>query len=389
MMKNVKYFTLLLVVLSGCIEPYHAQTDSINSILVVEGIISGGTTKITLSKSVGLEINSNDFDPVNNALVYVACDDGTRSEAAYYSGSGIYQIATGELKTDAKYCLVIKINDTEYQSEFIPPAITQPVNVSFTCDDDDVHVYVSTQGDDHQTGFYLWSYIEDWEIHSIVKGPWIYGKKDDELILVANDLNSSDNRYYCWGKDSSKIFILGITENLLDNDIHERKIYSFPRTSDRISVLYRVRVMQNRIHREAYDYYHNMQKNNEQTGSIFAHIPSEITGNIRCVSNPDLQVIGYVDVSNTSTDILYLNNEFWNPESRNIRNTLCANSVQGNPFIRQPIPFLPALQGLGLVLFIGDPLYPESGINIAESCVDCTKMGGSKIKPKDWPNEYQ
>jgi len=380
MIKNTIYFTLLLVVLSGCIEPYHAQTDGINSILVVEGFISGGTTKITLSKSVGLEIISNDFDPVNNALVYVVCDDGTRSEAAYYSGSGIYQIATGELKTDAQYCLVIKINDTEYQSEFIPPAVTPPVDVSFMCDDDDVHVCVTTHGDDHQTGYYLWSYIEDWEVHSLVWGPWIVIEINEKFFVIDHDISSSDNRYYCWGKDSSRIFILDATDNLTDNDIREKKIHSFSRTSDRTSVLYRVQVTQNRIHKEAYEYYQNVKKNMEQTGSIFAHIPSEITGNIRCISNPDLPVIGYVDVSTSTKDIQYLDDKFFDYSLIHYRFSVCRDNIV------PPRDRVISTPGFGYVLY---EISPTGLLYIPEACVDCVKSGGSKIKPKDWPNKYQ
>jgi len=420
-MKNTLYFTLLMFVLAGCIERYDAKIDKNESILVVEGIITGGTTQIKLSKSVGLNVPSfEDLITVDHASVYVDCDDGTRSFVAYSSGNGVYQISTGELNVDAKYRLVINVNDAVYQSDFVSPTITSPVNVSFTSDDKDILVCVTTLGNDDQIGYYLWSIQENWEIHSYVQGPYVLfriatnfsggiyspisqAKMEEEVanlisagweiieigtdsrgrltgyVRVVNNLYSPNNKYYCWGTDSSKIFITGTTDKLIDNDIREKKIFSFPRTDDRTSVLYRVQVTQNRIHKEAYDYYTNVLKNMKQTGSIFAPIPSEITGNIKCISNPDIPVIGYVDVSTTSMeDIQYLDNKFWDPSLRSSRCTHCLNEIT------PPLNFVMSRLGSGWVIYTFMP-----ALYILEYCVDCTKIGGKKIKPENWPTDNQ
>ena len=416
-MKNTLFFTLLMFVLAGCIERFEPKIEGIESILVVEGIITGGTTQITLSKSVGLDVSSAlDFVTEDNALVYVVCDDGTQSEEAYSSGNGTYLIKTDELRKEAKYCMVVNVNDTVYQSEFISPVTTPPVNVSFSCDDEDIHVCITTQSIDNQTGYYLWSFKEDWEIHSYVHGPYvvinigtdypagIYGinpetqRKLDELInagwdiveigfhdrnifngyvRVANNIHSPNNKYYCWKTDGSKIIITGTTDNLIDNNIREKRIKSFPRIDDRTSVLYRAQVTQTGIHKEAYDYYSNVLKNMTQTGSIFSPIPSEITGNIKCISNPDIPVIGYVDVSTTRTkDIQYLDNKFWDPSFRR------GHCLQCESEITPPLNPIMTLLGNKWVIFNDKPL-----LYIMEVCVDCTQIGGTKIKPEDWPND--
>jgi len=376
-MKIVVYVTLLLLILTGCIERYDTKIEGIESILVVEGIITGGTTQITLSKSVDIDVLYNDLVTVDNASVYVACDDGTLSDAAFSSGNGIYMIPTGELKTDAKYRLIIYINDTVYQSEFISPTITPPVDISFMCDDNDIYICVTTHGNDDQTGYYLWSFREDWEIHSYLLGDFIYVKTSFVPILA--DLHSPANKYYCWAKESSKTPILGMSENLIDNDMRERKIWSFPRTDDRTSVLYRVQVKQNRIHKEGYDFYNNVKKNIEQTGSVFSHIPAEISGNIKCISDPEIPVIGYVEVSTTTAkDIQYLNNKFWDPRNRNVECFQCLVDVIG------PSPMIAPKIKPVTVLY---QVTPTGAYYVWEYCVDCTMIGGSKIKPEDWPTD--
>ena len=376
-MKNILYYILpLCFALAGCIEPYHADIKGIESILVVEGFITGGTTQITLTKSVNPDVSPNhDFIAVDHALVYVACDDGTQSDVTRSSGNGKYLIPTGELKMDAKYCLVIQSDDHEYRSEFLSlPAIAPPINVSLLCDSVDIHVSVNSHGNDGQTGYYLWSYKEDWEIHSYMYGPWVYLEIRNRfgwisLVRTANDLRSVNNRYYCWRADSSKYYIMGTTDNLTDNNIRERKLLSFPRTDDRIFLFYHVQVTQNRVHKEAYDYFYNVQKNMEQTGSIFGHIPSEIKGNIRCITNPDIPVIGYVEVCTASMASQWLDNKFYDPS---VRDGKCVD-----PFV---IPF-------GRAAEPGNGLVPYYAGYVVEYCVDCTKMGGTKRKPKDWPTD--
>ncbi len=369
-MKSTIYLILSLFILTGCIEPYEGKTENIDSILVVEGIISSRTTQIALSKSVGLDdgIYGNVIR-VNNAWLYVECDDGTISPVAYSSGSGIYMIETGELNANAKYRLTIHADGEEYRSNFLAPAISPPVDVSFTNDENDIHVCITTYGKMDQPGYYLWSYKENWEMHPPIFGTYV--KVNGEEII--NDLNSPSNRYYCWKKDSSKVLILGTTEKLIENTISEKEIHTFSRTDDRTSVLYRITVKQNTIHKEAYDFFYNLQKNIEQIGSIFGPIPSEIMGNIKCASNPDIPVIGYVDVSTASMDEQYLTNIYYDPAATHTQFNSCALAIS-----TESMP--------GYVFYRRDM---DGTYYIPERCVDCTKIGGIKRKPKDWPNDHQ
>jgi len=392
-MKNIIYLVLFMFTLSGCIEPYNAKTDSIDSILVVEGIISSGTTRITLSKSVGLDENlwrhwgGEDQFAVNHAIVYVECEDGTRSNPTYSSGGGNYLIETGELNVDKRYRLVINLDGEKYQSSFLAPAISPPIDtILFKVDRNDlINVYVSTTGFEHQPGYYLWSYKEDWEITSITEGPWVIIQGE----TVDNDLFSPNNRFYCWRKDSSRNLILGSTEKLIENSIREKSIHSFNRTSERTSELYRIIVFQNTIHKEAYDYFYNLEKNIKQIGSIFGPIPSEIMGNIKCESNPNIPVIGYVDVSTTSSKEGYLDSRYYDYTFKVEQAVQCSLNLDtiSTHEERPPVP----RNGFVKYKYIpGPPLgLPKDTVYIAEYCVDCTKNGGSKRKPKNWPNDHQ
>ena len=305
MMKNTIYLTLLLFALSGCIEPYEAKTDNIDSILVVEGFITDGTTQITLSKSVDIKddiyrysmwYGNEDSLYVNHASVYLECENGSKSEVAQSSGKGIYLIETGELNVNTKYRLAIHVDDEIYHSGYLTPAISPPVELSYRVnyqyfvneknENDSVinntDVLLTTKGYEHQPGYYLWSYRENWKTHALL-GPGI-----------------------CWSEDSSRVLLLGTTERLSENTIRGHRLMTVYSMENRVSQRYRIQVKQNAIHQDAYDYFENQKRNSEQTGSIFGVIPSELTGNIKCTSNPAIPVIGYVDVSTTSVNELYL-----------------------------------------------------------------------------------
>jgi hypothetical protein len=357
MMKNAVYLFTLLFAVSGCIEPYEAKTDTIDSILVVEGFITCGTTKITLSKTVGVNEdlwmyiwgwgNENSIY-MNDASVYVECDDDTQTEAVHSSGNGIYLIETGELNVHAKYRLAIHLNNEIYHSEYLAPAVSPPVEVAYRCtyqiatsDWDNYQkgdtirvnytdVLVSTKGYEHQPGYYLWSYQEDWEIRALANG----------------DL--------CWRKDSSRVYLLGSTERLSENTVRGQKIHTIFSSDDRVSQRYRIQVKQNAIHKDAYDYFENQKKNSELSGSLFGVIPSELMGNIRCTTNPNIYVIGYVDVSTTTSDELYLNRrDCFDLQSENI--SQCITEIGDEIIITNP------------------------------TCLDCTLLYGvTKNKPKDW-----
>lgn len=140
-----------------------------------------------------------------------------------------------------------------------------------------------------------------------------------------------------------------------------------------MKILYYIEVQQNRIRKEAYEYFKNIQRNIEQTGSIFSPIPTEVRGNIVCVSDPKEWVLGYVDV--TSTTIM----KRFMPELRDFYETSydCAKNILTGM----------ALDGYTYYIYSGAPTVPNRYAPFR--CVDCTYDGrGTKNKPSWWPTDH-
>jgi hypothetical protein len=141
-------------------------------------------------------------------------------------------------------------------------------------------------------------------------------------------------------------------------------------------------VSQQQLRKEAYDYFLNLQKNISQTGSLFSPVPAEMKGNIRCLTDPERPVIGYVEVSTITSSERFI------PE---------AEGLYEPPLRQCPMPVVHSIWK--------DPGHPAIYEFIQEQgpepymvvetvlsygtfpCLDCTARG-TKNKPSFWPTDH-
>jgi hypothetical protein len=71
---------------------------------------------------------------------------------------------------------------------------------------------------------------------------------------------------------------------------------------------YSILVKQDALTAEGFNYWQNLKKNTEQLGSIFDAQPSELQGNIHCITNLSEPVIGYISAGSTSQLRIYVDN---------------------------------------------------------------------------------
>lgn len=358
---------LLCLILSGCITKFEAtRIDEAGEIIVVDGIITDDETIITLSRS--LNLTDDDYYRyyyVDSAYVYIECDDGTKWQAEPYGGdwwiympprNGRYLIKTGKLNLARKYRLKIEIeehtNTYEYCSEYSYPIETPEIDSIFWVSGrgKPVSLYVATSTYEHKNMYYSWSYKEDWEVNAAIR--------------------VSNYPYNCWKSSRNEDLLLGTNEKIVHGQLVN--ILTEIATSDmRLSSLYRIIVNQNAISKRAYEYYLNIKKNAENMGSLFAPVPSELLGNIICVSDPKRSVIGYVDVSTTTKMQRFISREdllFVNPLSCRIFSLEYMIEQFGS--INQIPPHY---------IKIDAESYAE------HKCIDCTLLNGTLQKPDDWP----
>ncbi|MDR0430536.1 MAG: DUF4249 domain-containing protein [Tannerellaceae bacterium] len=200
------------------------------------------------------------------------------------------------------------------------------------------------------------------------------------------DLQTSNNVYYCWGSGHSADLILGSSEQLSSNTISHKRLVGIEPSDEKLSILYYISVTQQQLRKEAYDYFANLQKNISQSGSLFSPIPAEMTGNIRCLTQPERPVIGYVEVATIVSADRFI------PEAAGLYEPplgQCALQVvhaMQKDFTNNAIYDFIQEQGQGPgpepYMVVGTPLSYGPF-----SCLDCT-IRGTKNKPASWPTDH-
>jgi hypothetical protein len=392
----------LCFILCGCITDFEPKgIEEQSSILVVEGIITDDETIITLSRSeklIDMEEDSYSYY-IDNARVYVECDDGTQFHAnswewSWNSRNGRYTINTGNLDMNHKYSLNIMLEEIdktyEYSSEFSYPIPTPEIDSVFWTKNGKgqrVMIHVATHSPYNEILYYRWWYKEDWEIvseHQLygiscpICHTYAYGA---EVCRICGTVIQY-YPYYCWSSAINRDMLLGSAEKTVFGQL-TYIITEMPATSRRLSELYRIDVRQNAISKRSYDYFVNIRKNSEKSGNIFSPTPSELRGNIKCITDPGKPVIGYVDVSTTTHNRRYISraeDAYEHPLSECeilTREELCAKfGYEDCGKFQIPNDWI-----------VYDRLStPLTYIEI--KCVDCTYFGDTTNKPEDWPKDH-
>ena len=381
--------TALIYMLSSCISAYEAaDVEDMSGLLVVEGVILEEGTQITLSRTVRLNesLTGYIFEGVNFATIHIIDEAYNVVAVAEQEGTwGPYIVKEKfSFVPGMKYALDIDVYWKHYQSAFVEPVSTPAIDsVNWTLNDDNsIDITVSTHDPNNETLYSLWEYEENWELRATRFGSVRF---DPITQTVIQQSLTGDNRYYCWASDRSKSLLLSSSDKFSNAIIKDYKIHTLYPGNHRYSYLYSINVSQYRLSREASEYFNNLQRNIEDGGSLFAPQPSEITGNIRCLSDPDETTIGYIFASKAATSRIFIPME-----------ELRLNRYEGLPDcsdLEQPFgnPAEAYRAGYGVWGTDGH----EGFIYASFRCVDCTERTDarfptpSKNKPVFWPNEHQ
>ena len=109
-----------------------------------------------------------------------------------------------------------------------------------------------------------------------------------------------------WKYHNSTSILLGSSARLQSDVIFEAPLTYIPKNDEKTSVRYSILVKQYGLDKRGYEFYDLMKRNTETLGTIFDVQPSEIRGNILCLSDPTELVIGYVSASTVSQKRVFL-----------------------------------------------------------------------------------
>lgn len=367
----------------GCKEKYELPFSSPDTgYLVVEGIICNAllTTNIALSRTNKLSASSK--QPESGAKVQVEGNDNSIF-SLLETGVGGYT-ANLNLSNNKKYRLRIKTaSGKEYLSDFVEVKITPPIDsISWERESNGVQLYINTYDKQNNTRYYQWDYEETWEFHSAYKPVLTYVK----TLSGVNGIGFKDtitrmydtSIYKCWRSASSNLLTIG-TSAKLSKDIIFKPLLFIPSKDRKLSVLYSINLRQYALTKAGYEFLEKMKKNTEGTGSIFDPQPSQLQGNIYCLTDSKEPVIGFISISTLEQKRLFINKSevpFWgyesNCEEKSILND--PDSIQ----VAMSSGKIPTV-----ILKSAGPIITRFGTSTA-ACIDC-RLSGTNVKPLFWP----
>ena len=379
---------------AACIYPYTPELDEApEGILSVDANISiGDVSTVRLGTLMSLYHGSEMvFPDLTNAKVWLEDDAGTTYPGkldykaygydhvgAYHPGIGsLFTIPTENVPGDRSYRLCIEALGAKYVSDWAvgaePPVIK---NISFSAENDNVTVHVSVDGGDNGSGYLLLSYDETWEFH-VDYFPSYKVTYDEEMnrVFIQEALDGIDmSKYWCWkSADNGRSYPVDYT-SMSTTGIIDYPLFHFDRRSNRNHKRYCVNIKAKSISKETYRFLKNLEENTNGGDNLFTPTPGEIAGNIRCESDPERLVLGYVLFSKATTKRGWLDRRYYRPQAPTSLDYILEELYV--PFYKSG--FLP----------LEKQENPPEGMGPygwgSPRCYDCTQDGGTLNRPDFW-----
>jgi len=366
--------------LGRCIDPFYPDIEEYENVLVVDGLITDENMVYQVKLSRTMHFDDIDRKPVPDAVVQVADDLGNTYMFTEVR-SGTYKSVPGEFvgQIGRKYKLLIETTDgNRYESAFeelkkIPDidSIHWQYKELASIDPDNpvkaIEILVDTHDPENKTRYYSWNWQETWEFFTP------YHK--DTLPS------------HCWKYDSSRVIQIATTDHLTEDILQSYPLYRITESTNRLSLRYSVLVKQYSLTKEAFNYWSRIKETNENTGTLFDPMPTQVTGNFTDLNDPDKPVLGYFQASAVTSRRIFID------RSELIVHKLFMSggfeyceSVMYIDTLNTPRPdYLEMVENYGWVVYFqevsGSNLYTYLTNSIA--CCDCS-VSGSPVKPDFW-----
>ena len=360
--------------LIGCRRPYDPPAiQTANNYLVVDGFINTGSNTITsfnLNRSVNLNDTTTTGAPELYATVSIMGSDGSSYVLADSNNKGIYTSAPLNLDITRQYTIAITTYDgRKYTSDPVPCRQTPPIDSIFWREPGDLTVYLTSHDPANATRYYRFDYSGTYEHDANLVSPWIVINGN----LAASD--SSNQHSQCWTTENSTNVLITTTTALSQDLVSAFPVMTFPNGG------YSILVRQYAITQDAYNYWLQIAKNSQTLGTLFDVQPTQLTGNLHCLTNPSEPVIGYLSASSVQQQRI----QIWESSLTRWQHNSPAYSCDTTsvPYNANDFPAYnyPDYNNYGPYYFNGPAILVLAPL----FCLDCTRFGGTNTKPPFWP----
>ena len=144
---------------------------------------------------------------------------------------------------------------------------------------------------------------------------------------------------------------------------------------------------------EAYEYYRLLALYTQESSGLFSPMPSEVKGNIQCLSNPKISVGGFVMASKIQTKRLFI----YESDLKEIHSSYsnCASGLgeeqSENIFGGWKAAWTREVRDKGAIVYNEHAgVLANNSIIYPKECVDCRQtFGATKKRPDFWPTDHE
>ena len=384
---SLSYSALLLIAgaaigmsgLDACRQVYDPPAiQAPNSYLVVDGFINTGrfsTTSFNLNRTRNLNDSTTIGIPELNAQFSITGKHGDVYPLVDSANTGVYTSGPLALDNTQQYSITITTSDgRKYASDAVACKQSPPIDSIFWSQPSDLTIYASTHDPANNTRYYRYDYTETWQHNSRLTSPWAI--INNQITLV----DSNDETWYCWSTAHSTNVLITTSVALAQDLITAFPLNVIPLGDPRGAIGYSILVRQYALTADAYNYWNLIEKTSQDVGTLFDLQPSQLIGNIHCLTNPSEPVIGYLTASTVTQQRLFIADSLLNDWVDPVPPTGCTTT---------DVPY-------SFSIF---PAYPVTDTSVApyyfisngpmvvapRSCLDCRYQGGTRTKPSFWP----
>jgi len=243
--------------------------------------------------------------PVSDAEVCILCDDG--SEYIFHeSEQGKYIPLDTEFTGEVgkSYKLILYHEGNTYESDFeilLPSPPVDSISAKYQQQKmsetgklvNGLRFYISTRQTAPPPSYYRW----------ILDATYMYGVPLNSTHIYEGSIPvDHDNRdvMYCWKTYSINGIFISTTEGLIENAVVEAPLNYENHYGDALSLKYSLHARQLSISNQAFEFWRDLNKLTKQTGGLYESQPFRLEGNIKCTTDPTVNVSGIFEVAGVS-----------------------------------------------------------------------------------------
>lgn len=345
--------------------------------MVVDGIINTqGRTLIHLSRTQSISSAKNPPAEIGASLSILDINGNsypfnpTQNPGIYSSDSLILNAGSYKLK-------ITTSNGEIYQSDWVIPKNSPAIDSINWKNQNGVQIFVNTHDPISQTHYYRWQYVFTYEYHSQLVAAW--GLSNGYIFPLPPLVQYNT----CYPVVNSNKILVANSLALKQDIISQQLIASIPQNDSILDYRLSVQVIQYALNPQSYSYWNLIQNNSQSLGTLFDLQPSQLNGNIHCLSHPSEPVVGYLSAGTVSTARIFISHSSlpnWKspPSDYNCLEKIISTQP-GNPYLytypdTSYAPYYFQSQGSS------PPL-----LHIAKkTCLDCRVNGQTNVKPSFW-----